>query len=99
MKPRADIRRRLVLIHSDVLGSWHLCKVGESGVINRRFQERVSFADTYSEALRSMGVTVKGFFAVTGMSGMKFRSHPEQVEITWAQAVEQKQRLTIESHE
>ena len=46
-----------------------------------------------------MGVTVKGFFAVTGMSGMKFRSHPEQVEITWAQAVEQKQRLTIESHE
>lgn len=88
-RPRVDIDRRLVLVHSPAIGSFHLYTITAIGGIAKSPAERITLRDTPEEACRELGIPFAGFRAVNGMSGMRFRSAAEQVMAIWREAQRQ----------
>lgn len=88
MRPRVNKARRLVLVHSTVLGgSYHLYKIDRDNTMSRHFKELVSFADRPQDACRSMDQPFSGFVAVNGVVANKYNTVAEQVEAIWAAAI------------
>jgi hypothetical protein len=87
IRPRVDIKRKLVCVHHSSLNMFEVYKMTNKGLVNKRISPEFSYTDDVDEAFRNMSYPRAQFKTVSGLKPPKeIDTWHKWVEYVWQQA-------------